>query len=154
MTSRQTVASKGFNSHYIGGGIIKDYNDEDGDVWRGCAVTGEGETTDNNIDICAAGEGAAGVVVSFPPQYEIDLDSANDTANRVCAVLLKGSAGECYTYHDAAATDALTIGIMVSVETTGGYSSIAGDVEIDHLGLCQETLSGVTTSYLAFKVLI
>jgi len=154
MTDRQTVASKGFNSHYIGGGIIKDYADSDGDLWRGCAVTGTGETTDNEIDICGAGETPSGVLVSFPPQYEIDLDSANDTVARTCAVLLKGSGGECYTYHDAAATDALTIGIMVSIETTGGYSSIFNDYEIDHLGVCQETLSGVTTSYLAFKVLI
>ena len=154
MTSRQTVASKGFNSHYIDGGIIKDYVDSDGDIWRGCAVTGIGETTDNEIDICAAGETPSGVVVTFPPQYEIDLNTANDTAARTMGVLLKGSAGECYTYHDANATDALTIGIMVSIETTGGYSSIAADYEVDHLGVCQETLSGVTTSYLAFKVLI
>ena len=47
-------------------------------TFQSYSVTGEAETTDNNMDICAAGEGPTGVAVSFPPQYEIGVDSAND----------------------------------------------------------------------------
>ena len=154
MTSRQTAASKVFNSHVVVPGIIKDFNDEDGDVWRGCAVTGLAETVDNNIDICASGETPIGVAVAFPPQYEIDIDSANDTANRLVKVALLGSRAQVYTYHDANAADALKIGSPVSVETTGGYLSLATDIEGDHLGLCQELLTTVTSTYYAFQVLI
>lgn len=154
MTSRQTAASKGFNSHHIADGIVADFADSDGDIWRGAIVTNVGESTENELDLCADGETPLGVVVDFPDGYEIDIDTANSTAGYVIHTLLRGTGGLCYTYQDAAAEDALLQGSPVEVAGVDGYASLATDFLVDNLGQCQEVLTCVTTSYYAFKVLI
>ena len=155
MTVRQTAAAKVFNQHHIEGGIILDGNDEDGDLWRGCIVTGVAETTMNNLDIHADGEGVSGVLVGFGSQYAIDIDSANSVANRACQYALRGSGAYVYTYHDANATDAIVMGANITASTTvAGYADLGTDIVVDHLGISAELLTMITTTYYAFKVLI
>lgn len=155
MTSRETVSSKGINSYYISHGILMNGIDDDGDLWRGAIVTGEGESTENDLDLHADGEGVAGVLVDFNDALKLDLDTANSTAGENCQYLLRGSGGLCYTFHDANAADSIAIGVNATASTSvAGYVDLGTDIVDDHLGIFQETRTAVTTSYYLLKVLI
>jgi hypothetical protein len=155
MVSRQTVSSKGINSYYISRGTILNGVDDDGDLWRGAIITGVGESTENDMDLHADGEGVAGVVIDFNDPLALDLDTANTTAGENLQYALRGSGALLYTFHDANAADALVIGAQATASTSvAGYGDLGTDIVVDHLGMWWETLTCVTSTYYLAKVQI
>lgn len=151
--ARETVSSRGINSFYVGShGILLNGTDSDGDLWRGAIITGVGESTENEMDLHANGEGVSGVLIDFADTLKVDLDTANSTAGGNLQYLARGSGGLCYVFHDAAATDAIVLG--ANATALDGYADLGTDIVVDHLGMFQETRTCITTTNYLLKVLI
>jgi len=157
--AHETVANKKINSFYKYGGILFDGIDTGGDLWRGCVITGAGETNQWEIDECAtSAEEPLGIVIDFLPLstgLEVDLDTANSQADNIAQYAIIGSGALVYGFHDAAATDAIKMGSPLDAfGGTAGYLDLSTDIVTGFVGRSQEIRTAVTTSNYLYLLVI